>query len=109
MSGVQRGQVFIRGKKAAGGYGAIDLFDLDEESFRRLMITLFAKQGMVEVCSLDPGEAQDVVPYRERGADATMLAKPAAVPVLDPASLQALVQAAQVAVAPVAKPADPTT
>lgn len=42
---IRRGQIFIRAQDEAGKWGAADIFDLDEESFRRVIVSRLAEAG----------------------------------------------------------------
>jgi len=62
---IEREQVFVRAKKKEGGYGTVDVFDLDEESFRSFILTHLAKLQLIHVLC-KTGEGQHIL--KEKGA-----------------------------------------
>ena len=66
---IEKGQVFVRGKKKNGRWGNIDVMDLDEYSFRRFILTLLNRAGPAISSCYFEGDFRNILckePLRER-------------------------------------------
>ncbi len=57
---MKRGQVFVRGRRANGSYGAIDVCDLDDESLARFVSRVVTTMSPVD--DTDPDYRERVTP-----------------------------------------------
>ncbi len=64
---ISRGQVFVRGIKANGSPGSVDVLDLDEISFRAFVLDMLMRRGAV--VAVEGSLAGESVVYRERLPD----------------------------------------
>ena len=46
---IERGQAFVRAQDLNGKWGSADILDLDEESFRRFVLTILSNIGTISV------------------------------------------------------------
>ena len=59
---MKRGQVFVRGRDPNGKWGAIDVLDLDEPSFRAFVMEMF-KRAQIVVALKDESVEGDHIEY----------------------------------------------
>ena len=65
---IKRGQVFVRAKKNDGHWGNVDIFDLDEDSWRCLIVSRLVDFGMlVAIRDLFAGEQQEFELHEKSG------------------------------------------
>jgi hypothetical protein len=60
---IERGQIFVRALNSKGRWVTADALDLDEESFRRLILTGLWKLGALTAIK---EVKEEPTPYRER-------------------------------------------
>lgn len=58
---IQRGQVFIRAKTSDDRWASVDVLDLDEESFKRFVLTKLVEFGYV--CAVGLTKDAQEIPY----------------------------------------------
>ena len=49
---IERGQAFVRAQDQNGKWGSADILDLDEESFRRFVLTILSNLGTISIVTL---------------------------------------------------------
>ncbi len=60
---IEKGQVFVRALNSEGKWDSVDALDLDEESFRRFVLTSLNRARVVSAMLKEGGESS---PLRER-------------------------------------------
>lgn len=61
---IRKGSIFVRAKDETGRWGAADVLDLDDESFRAFVLDRLEHRGMV--VPVQPQLAGEAVEYRTR-------------------------------------------
>jgi len=54
---IGKGQVFVRAKTKEGKFGNVDVLDLDDESFRRVVMSIFANNGQIVYLTMNTEQA----------------------------------------------------
>lgn len=62
---LRRGLLIVVGEQTGGAVGAIDVLDLDEQSFRRWLVDQMITAGVVSVSAVDASAEADAGPYRQ--------------------------------------------
>jgi len=58
---IKRGQVFVRALNKEGKWDSVDIFDLDDESFRVLIVDGFVEVGLLVALKGEISEVEEII------------------------------------------------